>query len=210
MQSNKERLIKINTDIINCLDIAHTVGWEGIKDFNLHRVIYISSVLYSFRNINKSIFDELYNFNISLRGPHSHEISQSLSYLIGQNLIVRQNDELLIDLKKCERIISQIERINNSVERKEWISIVISIIARYGESKIYDFVFRDPEYQNNLKRNSHTNLNIGEGNKTEKNIIEMKHAFEKALGEDAKHLTNKKYLELYFEFVFSKIIKGDR
>ena len=210
MQKNNTDRSLIMLDIINALNISNEVGWHGLKDFNLHRIMYISSVLHSIKNEDNRLFKKLYDFDVSLRGPYSSDIKKSLDYLIAREIITKLNDELSIDNKKILSEMSKLEQFNIEVlERKEWISIVIHIIAKYGESKIYDFVFRDPEYQNNIKRNSSFLLNISEGNKTEESIMQMKKAFENVLGSEAEMLSNKKYLELYFDFVFSKIIKGD-
>ena len=204
-----KRVLRTNGDVLATLQVANDVGWEGVKEVNIHRIIYISSVLYSFKNPDKeNPFIADYNFIISLRGPYSDEIKRSLVYLKTQKFIFN-NDKQEYQLHNENVMTLNLEILPNFIIKKNWIETIIYIIGIYGEDKIYDFVFRDPEYQDNVHRNSITNLNLDIGNETYKNLVEMKQVFESVLGDKAETLDNREYLELYFQYVFSKIIKGD-
>ena len=58
--------------------------------------------------------------------------------------------------------------------------------------------------------NSIYNLNIGEDNTTVKFLNSFKMAFEEKLYNKEDALDNRKYLELYFEYIFGKILRGEK
>ena len=60
-----------------------------------------------------------------------------------------------------------------------------------------------------LKVNKY-NLNIGEDNTTVKFLNSFKMAFEEKLYNKEDALDNRKYLELYFEYIFGKILRGEK
>ena len=93
--------------------------------------------------------------------------------------------------------------------RHEWVSIVVFILGIYGEDKIYDFIFKDPEYVDAIKRQSAKSINTSEDNLSISSLKKFKEIFEENLGEQANALKDKDYLEMYFEFIFSKILKGN-
>lgn len=204
-----EKLYRTNGDIISILDIAEEIGWNGVKEINLYRVLYISSVLYSFKYPDKiNIFSMDYDFVISLRGPFSDSIKNSLIYLRANKVITLDQSKEFI-LNKNNKEIFNIEKMPYYLERRSWLETIIYILAIYGEEKVYDFVFRDPEYQDSVQRNSITKINLDKGNETYKSLMSLKSAFENTLGEKVDDLDNKRYLELYFQYIFSKILRGE-
>ena len=96
------------------------------------------------------------------------------------------------------------------LRKTEWFEDIAYIVGIYGEDKIYDFIFRDPEYREALQGNSIYNLNIGEDNTTVKFLNSFKMAFEEKLYNKEDALDNRKYLELYFEYIFGKILRGEK
>ena len=75
--------------------------------------------------------------------------------------------------------------------------------------KIYEFIFRDPEYQTTIKSNTQQGLNTDLNNETVKTLKSFQEAFEETLTEQKEKLSSQTYLELYFEYVFSKILKRE-
>jgi len=99
--------------------------------------------------------------------------------------------------------------INGYEKKKAWFKDIAYIISIYGEDKIYDFIFRDPEYRESLLGNSVYNLNIDKNNATVKFLNTFKFEFEKVLNDRRVALDNRKYMELYFEYVFGMILRGE-
>ncbi len=205
-KKNLEKIYRVNGDILSTLIASDEIGWGSVSELSIQRIIYISTVLFSFRyEDKKNPFEEDYDYSVSLRGPYSDIIPQSLNFLI-------VNDWVILSSEGCElseRNMPDMSRLPNYLERKEWIETIIYILGIYGEEKIYDFVFRDPQYQDNLQRNSIREINTTSHNKTVQTLRKMKIAFEKALGESASELDNKKYLNMYFDYVFSRILRGE-
>ncbi|MFJ6209196.1 hypothetical protein [Lysinibacillus sp. NPDC092081] len=202
----RERILRINSDIISIMKISHEVGWVSLKEISISRIIYISSVLYSFKYPNnKNPFMEDYDFITSLRGPFTEDIKFSINNLLINDYLIKNNNQLFLG----KEIFEGIEKMPNYKEKYNWFTVVIYILAIYGEEKIYDFVVRDPEYQEKVQSNSLKDINVEKGNKTYRSLIKLKGIFEDALGKNAAELDDKKYLELYFDYIFSKILRGD-
>lgn len=202
----REKLLRVNGDILSVLTTVGDLGWESVNELSIQRIVYIASVLFSFKYEEEvNPFEIDYNFSVSLRGPYSDIIPNSIKFLMVNELIDKEDG----GLKILGREIPNIGLMPKFYERKSWIEIIIYILGIYGEEKIYDFVFRDPQYQDNLQRNSIKEINIKSGNKTEMALKKLKLAFEKTLGKSALELDNKQYLNMYFDYVFSKILRGE-
>lgn len=98
--------------------------------------------------------------------------------------------------------------VDGPVESEELVKR--QIIGIYGEDKIYDFIFRDQEYRVSLDSNKELcyNLDIGENNETVKFLNDFKKSFEDHLSVNID-LNNRKYLEMYFEYVFGRVLRGE-
>ncbi|KMY33745.1 hypothetical protein ACZ11_01300 [Lysinibacillus xylanilyticus] len=202
----REKILRINGDILSVFRICNEVGWESLKEISVYRIIYISSVLYSFKYPSKeNPFSEDYDFVTSLRGPFTEDIKISLTNLLVNEYLVENGKQLSLGKETSNKI----DDLPKYKEKYNWFEVVIYILAIYGEEKIYDFVVRDPEYQENLQTNSIKEINIEKGNKTYSNLVKLKETFERALGESANELDDKKYLEYYFDYIFSKILRGE-
>lgn len=203
-----KKINSINIDICILLENSKKIGWEYVKRQSIHRILYLASVLFSFKYENeKNIFSENYEFSINLTGPYCAEIERSLLFL-ETNEIIKSNNGSYIFIK------DNIPNITLSPQYKlkyDWIKTIIYILGVYGESKIYDFVFEDPEYQYKLLSNTSNSLNLDNNNETNRSLKFFKKAFEDSLSEDidVNSIDNQKYLTLYFDYVFSKIIKGE-
>lgn len=194
----------INFDILSVLNLAKQLGWKSLKEHTISRVLYFSSVLYSFRYAGKqNPFDE-YIFSVDSSGPFYSQITNSLIFL-ENNQYVKRSAEGFLSLGETTQPKPTKSEINL---KAEWINHVLFILGLYGEGKIYEFVIRDPEYQKSLEVNSVKKLNTSTTNYTIKFLKEFKSTFEETLGKDSVKIDDKKYLQLYFEYVFSKVVKG--
>lgn len=182
------------------------IGWKSIRESSINRIIYLSAVLYSFRYPDESnIFEEDYKFTVSLSGPEDAGVEKALINLESNEVICHTDAGYVLSQQK------EVSLITPQKDRKvEWFDDVAYIIGIYGEDKIFDFIYRDPEYRKSLDGNSTYNLNIGEDNATVEFLNGFKEAFEAKIVDKQITLENKKYLELYFEYVFGKILRGER
>ena len=123
------------------------------------------------------------------------------------------NNDLVIHTYEgyvCTEIEHTTISIENYKVKEPWFDDISYILGIYGEDKIFDFIFRDPEYKNSLESNSLFRLNIGNDNDTVKYINAFKKAFENKIRDSKDKLQNKEYLRLYFEYVFGKILRGEK
>jgi hypothetical protein len=104
---------------------------------------------------------------------------------------------------------NQVFKIEFSQERYEWIKQVMYILGIYGENKIYEFIFRDPQYQTTIQSNTQQGLNTNVNNETIKALKSFQDAFESTLPKGKEKISSQRYLELYFEYIFSKILKRE-
>ena len=199
-------LKEISVDILLLLKIAIEVGWGQLNRNAISRILYITSVCYLFRYDNKNNpFSKYINFSVNLRGPYSEQINDALVYLVSFDYIV-ENDESFSVNRDFSPNLTYTPRFK---QKKEWFEAIIYILGVYGESKLYDFIVRDPEYQDNIARNSIRGIRLGKDSKTINTLLKFKDAFVKTLGKKGSNISNKRYLELYFEYLFSTILVGE-
>lgn len=205
MKSYSKIMIK-SSDIYQLVEKLTEIGWKSIRESSINRIIYLSAVLYSFRYPNEiNIFENDYNFSVTLSGPEDADVEKALINLESNEALVHEDlGYTLNSEKKGSYVISKSER------KEEWFDDVAYIIGLYGEDKIFDFIYRDPEYRKSLDGNSVYNLNLGKSNATVEFLNSFKESFEKMIKDKSIRLENKKYLELYFEYVFGKILRGER
>lgn len=205
MNNYSEIMLK-SEDIYQLISKLTSIGWKSIRESSINRIIYLSAVLYSFRYPdNNNIFEDDYKFSVTLSGPEDAEVEKALINLESNEVLEHTEFGYALCLeKKISLITSQAERKN------EWFDDIAYIIGIYGEDKIFDFIYRDPEYRESLDGNSTYNLNLGKDNATVEFLNSFKYAFEEKIVDKRIVLENKKYLELYFEYVFGKILRGER
>ena len=205
MNSYSEKMKK-SEDIYQLMKKLSSIGWKSIRESSINRIMYLSAVLYSFRYPNEdNILQNQYRFSVTLSGPEDADIENALINLLS-NDVIKQTEE-------GYQICSGAEfSLNESFDEKksEWFDDIAYIIGIYGEDKIYDFIFRDPEYRKTLQGNSVYNLNIGCDNATVLFLNSFKDAFEEKIQKQEDALDNRQYLELYFEYVFGKILRGEK
>ncbi|WES96508.1 hypothetical protein P2W68_16875 [Chryseobacterium arthrosphaerae] len=204
---NKDLRYLINVDILSIFEFGRTIEWNTIRENSIYRILYLSSVFYSFRYPENSNPFNMYNFSVNINGPFDSNVSTSINFLLKDDYIVRAegNDVFRLGSNKIDDSFNA----DFSSERRDWIKQITYILGIYGENKIYEFIFRDPEYQDNLKSNTQKSLNITEDNKSIETLKQFEKAFRDSLGEEVRNLVPQRYLELYFEYVFGKILKRE-
>ena len=197
----------IYTDILAIFKLASDIQWKEVRQNSIYRILYLSSVLYSFRYPDKDNPFSIYKFSVDPTGPYDSNISGALDFLIKDEYITRTSGDDVFGLGKNSS--DDVFKIDIGQERFEWLKQVMYILGIYGENKIYEFIFRDPEYQTTIKSNTQQGLNTDLNNETVKTLKSFQEAFEETLTEQKEKLSSQTYLELYFEYVFGKILKRE-
>lgn len=207
MEKDKNLAYTINIDILTIFRIAKNIQWGTVRESSIYRILYLSSVLYSFINENRTNPFNNYKFSIDSSGPYESNIAKSITYLLKDDFLKRDNseDEFVLG----SGLESGFFDLEIEKERVSWIKDIMMILGIYGENKIYEFIFRDPEYQKNIKSNSKIGLNVDSNNETIVTLNKFKIAFEESLNENKVDISSQTYLKLYFEYVFSKILKRE-
>ncbi|WP_269233686.1 hypothetical protein [Flavobacterium flavigenum] len=201
MKATSKEIFNSSSDILTLVFLVKEIGWNSIRQQSIQRVVYLSKVLYSFVNKeNKNPF-EYYHFTASLSGPYADIINNSILYLKSNEYISDDDGELkILDAELEKQIIED--------EKFRWLKTIVYILGVYGENKIFGFTINDPLYKDAVQRNEPKELDTSPDNKTIKVLSQFKEAFEETL-EDVSKIDKKEYLELYFEYIFSKIIKRE-
>ncbi len=203
---NYDNIMVISADVYLTINHMNDKGWKELKLSSINRILYLAAVFYSFLyQEEKNIFQDNYNFVVNLSGPEDVNIEKALTNLLTNAAINKNNNGYYI---QNNNYIKNFQNYGLFEKKSKWMDDISYIIGIYGEDKIYDFVFRDPQYQNSLKTNDLHTLNLTSDNATVEFLKQFKNEFEKHINKDEK-LNNRKYLELYFEYVFGKILRGD-
>ena len=208
-KENKDNRVQylIYTDILAIFKLAAEIQWKEVRQNSVYRILYLSSVLYSFRHPGNSSPFSIYKFSVDSSGPYDSNISSALDFLIKDEYLSRTTGDDVLALGKNP--IDDVFKIEIGQERYDWLKQVMYILGIYGENKIYDFIFRDPQYQTTIKSNTQQGLNTNINNETIKTLKSFQEAFEETLTEQKEKISSQTYLELYFEYVFSKILKRE-
>ena len=189
-----------NVDLMTI--IAHTkkMGWNSVGSNSLQRIVYLMKVLYAFNHDDENVFG-LYHFNVSVFGPYSELINNSLTFLLATQRLTgeREGDVRLNSFDGVDAM---------SDEKIKWIDTVLLILGKFGESKIFSFIVNDPLYDQSVKSNSDSEIDINPENYTLRVLNDFKKAFEDTL-EDTSSISKEEYISLYFDYLFSKIIKRE-
>ncbi|MBI0422082.1 hypothetical protein I7H67_04610 [Acinetobacter sp. ACIN00229] len=193
-----DSLYKANSDILYLIEHTKNIGWNTIKQQSIHRILYLSKVLYSFANDDKNIF-EYYHYSISVYGPYSILIDQSLAFLLSNFYIAEKDGGY-----NTERPTP----ISPDKIRENWLKTIILILGKYGENKVFGFTINDPLYKESLDSNLQREIDTTSlENKTVKVLNDFKQAFEQSL-DNTSFISSEEYIDLYFEYIFSQIIRG--
>ncbi len=208
MDKDLKELYHTNDDIVFILNTGLKIGWEEVKSQSINRIIYLSKVLYSFVNDSEPNIMEYYHFTSNLAGPVSAVISKSLVDLESREFTISENSGIKLNItgQSLDNILdSSLD--NDKKNRQEWYKTIILLLGKYGENKVFSFTINDPLYIENIESNSPKEIGFEDSeNKTLKVLNNFKEAFEKSIG-DTSSISKEEYLELYFDYVFSQIIK---
>lgn len=206
---NYNQIMLISADVYSVLKSMNNIGWNAIRESSINRILYLSAVMYSFMEADKNnIFSNNYSFVITIGGPEDPNISNAITNLESNEVIERNDTGFTLGRVNIEHTFKEYPLY---VEKRKWIDDILYIIGIYGEDKIYDFVFRDPQYQMSLKTNTQYSLDLTASNETVKFLNSFKNDFENQAKKINRNysLNNRQYLSMYFEFVFGKILRGD-
>ncbi len=197
---NRDELVKVNIDIMTIAAHASKIGWETISVSTLQRFIYLLKVLYSFINSSDQNLFNQYHFNVTTFGPYSELIYRSVVFLLSTR-------RLEGDMDGDVRIISKDGVDEMDTERINWIDSILLILSKYGENKIFGFIVNDPLYDISVKSNLPSEIQVTSENETLLVLNDFKKAFEDTLP-DTTSISKEEYINLYFDYIFSQIIKG--
>lgn len=197
---NKDELVKVNIDIMTIAAHARKIGWETISVSTLQRFIYLLKVLYSFINSSENNLFNQYHFNVTTLGPYSELIYRSVVFLLSTR-------RLEGDMDGDVKIISKDGVDEMDTERINWIDSILLILGKYGENKIFGFIVNDPLYDVSVKSNLPSEIQVTSENETLLVLNDFKKAFEDTLP-DTTSISKEEYISLYFDYIFSQIIKG--
>lgn len=197
---NKDELVKVNIDIMTIAAHASKIGWETISVSTLQRFIYLLKVLYSFINSSENNLFKQYHFNVTTFGPYSELIYRSVVFLLSTR-------RLEGDMDGDVKIISKDGVDEMDTERINWIDSILLILGKYGENKIFGFIVNDPLYDVSVKSNLPSEIQVTSENETLLVLNDFKKAFEDTLP-DTTSISKEEYISLYFDYIFSQIIKG--
>lgn len=206
---NKDKIDKylVYTDILAIFKYSLDIQWKEVRLNSISRILYLASVLYSFRFPDKDNPFNIYRFSVDYTGPYNESISSAIMFLVKDDYIKRTTGDDVFALVNDHSIDDFNIRVGQ--ERYDWIKQIIYILGIYGENKIYDFIFRDPQYRTTIKSNTKQSINTDKNNETIKTLKDFQKAFEEELKDKINNISSQTYLELYFEYVFSKILKRE-
>ncbi len=204
MRKKTLELFEANSDIVSLMTVLTEIGWKEVREQSIHRIVYLSSVLHAFLYPEENNSYNSFHFSITQSGPFSTTISRSIIDLkVREILMDDENGNLLLDIEKVIQSNLPIS------PKTTWFKIVTYILGKYGESKIFGFVIQDPQYKEYFQRNSHLEIDLSNQNKTVEFLNEFKKTFENSIT-NASQIDKQEYLELYFEYIFSKIIRREK
>lgn len=195
--SNKGELIMANADLMTIVAHAKKIGWDSVSVNTLQRLVYLMKVLYSFCHNTENEF-EPYHFSVTIFGPYSSLIYKSLAFLLSSQRLLGD-----IDGDVYQNSSDGVDSISD--EKQKWIDVILLILGKYGESKIFSFIVNDPQYEQSVKANLSSEITTDSENDTLKVLNDFKTAFEDTL-EDTSTISKEEYISLYFDFLFSQIL----
>lgn len=208
MDKELKEQYQTNDDIVFILNTGQKIGWDVIKSQSINRIIYLSKVLYSFVNKSEPNIMDYYHFTSNVIGPVSSIINKSLVDLESREFIVTENSGIKLNINDItlDNILDSTFDVVKQ-ERQDWYKTIMLLLGKYGENKVFSFTINDPLYIENIESNSPKEIIFEDNeNKTLKVLNSFKEAFEESI-EDTSSISREEYLELYFDYIFSQIIK---
>lgn len=198
---NNSELYQANEDIMAISYYGKEIGWESIAGLSFHRILYLAKVLYVFRHSSSEALFNNYHFTAFINGPYSEQVNNSLAFLSSSERLLEKEDMFTFNSDK-----SLLE--NFSAEKLIWLRFVLLLLGKYGEDKIFGFIINDPSYDNAVKTNRNVELDVSSESLTIKVLNKFRSSFEETLDKNVT-LSDEQYIDLYFEYLFGKIIKGN-
>ncbi len=193
----EKNLIRANEDIATVATIAKSMGWGAVSEQSFQRILYLVQVLYSFKHEGENIFS-YYHFIVTTFGPYSDLIERSLVFLKSSSILCEEDGCLTLNIRKD---------IHLNKDKVKWLKTIMYMLGKYGEKRLFGFIVNDPSYENAAQTNDVDGIDTSSfGSETLKVLNDFKIAFEQAL-DDTSAISDEKYIELYFEYIFSEIIK---
>ena len=207
MEKATRELYETSDDIIYLTYTGTKLGWKNLKPQSIHRILYLSKILYFFLHKSDDNVMAYYHFSTENKpGPVSAIIEKALDFLESIQFIHVDSSVNLNTEKSKDRI----DRILNSQINKNkfnWLKVIMLILSKYGENKVFSFTINDPQYIESSSSNSPKEITFNiEENKTLEVLNNFKEAFEESI-DDTSSISKEEYLDLYFEYIFSEIIK---
>ncbi len=197
--SNSE-LYQVNEDIMAISYYGKEIGWESIAGLTFHRILYLAKVLYVFRHGTSEALFSTYHFTAIVNGPYSEQVNNSLAFLSSSERLLEKDEMFTFNSNK-----SLLE--NFPAQKLSWLRFVLLLLGKYGEDKIFGFVVNDPSYDNAVKTNRNVELDVSSESLTIRVLGKFKSRFEETLDKNVT-LSDEQYIDLYFEYLFGRIIKG--
>lgn len=197
--SNSE-LYQVNEDIMAISYYGKEIGWESIAGLTFHRILYLAKVLYVFRHGTSEALFSTYHFTAIVNGPYSEQVNNSLAFLSSSERLLEKDEMFTFNSNK-----SLLE--NFPAQKLSWLRFVLLLLGKYGEDKIFGFVVNDPSYDNAVKTNRNVELDVSSESLTIRVLDKFKSRFEETLDKNVT-LSDEQYIDLYFEYLFGRIIKG--
>lgn len=192
------KIIRAEEIILGLLMQAKQIGWIHMNETTIQRMIYLLQVLYSFKHNGENKFFD-FNFIPTIYGPHSVEIDRAITDA--------ESSERIEKLPEGGYSLCNAEYVTKDENILSWIRSLFLILGRYGERNIFGITLQDPEYQHTIQSNSTRVIDSNNPkNQTFYKLQEFKSYFEKEMG-DVSAISDNEFLTLYFEFIFSQIIK---
>ncbi|MEE3384350.1 MAG: hypothetical protein VZR36_04610 [Prevotella sp.] len=177
------------------------IGWESIAGLSFHRILYLAKVLYVFRHGETASLFANYHFTAIINGPYSVQVNNALAYLSSSDKLIEKDEMYTFNSDKS--------LLDHFPEQKlSWLRFVLLLLGKYGEDKIFGFVINDPSYDHAVKTNRNVELDASAESLTVKVLNKFKKSFEETLDQSVV-LSDEQYIDLYFEYLFSRIIKGN-
>lgn len=193
-------LAHTNEDVLSVSYYAREMGWKSIVKPSFQRVLYLSKVLFAFRHSGEEPLFSYLHFSAYMDGPYSELINNSIIALLSRGDI--SDNDGVISFVKGEDLLEMVDK-----NKREWIRSVLLLLGKYGEERIFSFVINDPTFDDAIKSNSKKELDLSIEGETVKKLQSFKQAFENTLNVDTS-IDDKKYIDLYFDYVFGQIING--
>ncbi|MCT7508507.1 hypothetical protein [Aliarcobacter cryaerophilus] len=202
-------------DLLFVLESAKKIGIKSLRENSIQRIIYFC---YIFDYLNKEkVFKYSYDFHIDTEGTYSIEIHKLLIDLSSNYSILKIENKSHIETFEIDIVTSQkIKKYYQTThseyyDKYKWIDTVIKILGLYGEEKLFDFIYRDPIINESLSTNQTKTIDRDTNTLTKDYLNSFKNEFEQYLKDEEIEITidNNKYLEAYFEYIFSQIMRGE-